>query len=240
MTTVKERLLQYLMFKGLSHKEFETKAKISNGYVNNIVNTIGPKTLPKILEAFPDLNKNWLIFNEGKMTLPENDNNKSYQQQRLQRKIDGSKDDNTAPLVPVKAQAGYSRAYDQSEYIDALEKYALPPNITKHGAIWRYWEIEGDSMLPTFKNKDIILTSQVHEMDWDQLRNFYCYVVVTDEHVFFKRIAIDRGRWIAISDNEDNGYEQFEIDASKVKELWVFRRHIDSSAPVPKEFKINI
>lgn len=170
----------------------------------------------------------------------EQESDSSYQQRRLRVKIDGKQDDNTAPFVPVKAQAGYSHAYDQSEYIDSFERYALPPNITKHGAIWRYWEIAGESMLPTFKHKDVILTSQVHEMDWDQLRNFYCYVIVTDEHVLFKRIAQVDGRWIAISDNEDNGYEQFEIDPRTVKEVWVFRRHIDSSAPVPKEFKIKI
>src|SRR5688572_15579893 len=36
---------------------------------------------------------------------------------------------NTAPLIPVKAQAGYVKAMDQSVFIDTLEHYALPPGV---------------------------------------------------------------------------------------------------------------
>lgn len=166
---------------------------------------------------------------------------KNYQQERLQRK--NASIENTAPLIPVKAQAGYTRAYDQTDFLDTMEKYALPPGITRHGSTWAYWEVEGDSMEPNFYNRDIILTSQVHPMDWnsDGMRNFYTYVVVTGDSVYIKRVYLkDEETWVMISENEDNGYPQFAINPKDVKEVWVFRRHISSRAPASKQFQIKI
>ncbi|MGZ3850549.1 MAG: hypothetical protein ACXVKI_15520 [Flavisolibacter sp.] len=54
---------------------------------------------------------------------------------------------------------------DQATYIDDLEQYALPPGVNPTGAVWRYWEIVGNSMEPAHSG-DIILTSQVYQMDW--------------------------------------------------------------------------
>lgn len=165
---------------------------------------------------------------------------KQYITQRRDKK--NSSDPFTVPLVPIKAQAGYTKSYDQAVFIDTLEKYAIPPGITYHGAIWRYWEIEGDSMEPTFNNKDIILTSQVHRLDWENLRNFYIYVIVTNEKVLIKRVFVkpdDHENWVLISDNED-AYPQQLLKIQEVNEVWVFRRHIDSKAPVPKQFEIKV
>ncbi len=164
---------------------------------------------------------------------------KTYTQLRFEKK--NNVEDNTAPLIPVKAQAGYTRSYNQTDYLNSMERYALPPGITRHGATWAYWEIEGSSMEPTFRNKSIILTSQVHPMDWEDLRNFYVYVIVTDDAVCIKRVFVKSPEeWVMISDNEDNGYEQFIINTKDVKEVWVFRRHIDSKAPTPKQFIIKV
>lgn len=63
------------------------------------------------------------------------------------------------PMVPFKAQAGYVRAFDQVEFLDTLEKYALPPGVDPRGAEWRYFEVEGDSMEPTFHSGDIVLST---------------------------------------------------------------------------------
>lgn len=144
------------------------------------------------------------------------------------------------PLVPVKAQAGYVRAVDQQTYIETLEKFALPPGVDPMGAIWRYWEIEGESMEPAFFSGDIILTSQVHRMDWENMRNFYLYVIVTPDRVLFKRVYCKNPlEWVLISENEDQ-YPQQLLPVEYIKEVWVFRRSIVSKAPPTKEFKITV
>jgi phage repressor protein C with HTH and peptisase S24 domain len=152
------------------------------------------------------------------------------------------------PLVPVKAQAGYVRAVDQQTYIDNLEKYALPPGVNPQGAVWRYWEIEGESMEPAFHSGDIILTSQVHQFDWENLRNFYLYVIVTSDEaseklrqrVLFKRVFCKNSlEWVLVSENEVDNPQQL-LPVEYVKEVWVFRRSIVSKAPPTKEFKIIV
>lgn len=162
-----------------------------------------------------------------------------YIKKRLRQKNNNSKL-SLAPLIPVKAQAGYVKAIDQETFIDTLEKYALPPGVNPQGAVWRYWEIEGDSMEPTFHSGDYILTSQVHHLDWQQLRNFYLYVIVTDERVLFKRLFCKNDvEWVLISENEDQ-YPQQLLPVESIKEVWVFRRHIVNHAPPTKQFIIKV
>jgi transcriptional regulator with XRE-family HTH domain len=163
----------------------------------------------------------------------------SYSQKRLTQKNTPT-NPLTVPLVPVKAQAGYVKAIDQSTFIDTLEQYALPPGVNPQGAIWRYWEVEGSSMEPAFNTGDVILTSQVHQMDWENLRNFYLYVIVTDERVLFKRVFCKNSlEWVLISENEEQ-YPQQILPVEYIKEVWVFRRSIIAKAPPTKEFKITV
>jgi phage repressor protein C with HTH and peptisase S24 domain len=144
------------------------------------------------------------------------------------------------PFIPVKAQAGYVKALDQEMYLDNLEKYALPPGVSGHGAIWRYWEIEGDSMLPVFRSGDIILTSFVHPMDWENIRNFYTYVIVTQERVIIKRVYCkNRLEWVLISENEEN-YPQQLLHVEDIKEVWVYRKTWATRAEPSKQFEIKI
>jgi phage repressor protein C with HTH and peptisase S24 domain len=146
----------------------------------------------------------------------------------------------TAPLIPVKAQAGYVRAIDQSTFIDTMEQYALPPGVKPQGAVWAYWEIEGSSMEPVFRNGDIILASQVPQMDWDQLRNFYIYVIVTDERVLFKRVYCKNPlEWVLISENEAENPQQL-LPVEYIKEVWVYRKTIKTDAAPTKIFEIKV
>lgn len=144
------------------------------------------------------------------------------------------------PLVPVKAQAGYSKSHDQIEFLEALEKYPLLPGISPIGANWRYFEVEGTSMEPTLQSGDLVLTSQIHQMDWENLRNFYIYVLVTNINVLIKRVVAKNPlEWVLISDNE-NEYPQQLLSVEDVKEVWVLRRHIKNNVPPPKMFDVKL
>ena len=172
------------------------------------------------------------------LMLNDSGDNLTYQERR--RAAKNSHSDFLVPLVPAKAQAGYIKSYDQITFLDTLEKYALPPGIDYRGAAWRYFEIEGDSMEPTFFSGDIILASMVPQVDWADIRNFYTYVLLTESNLFIKRIYRKSPRsWVLISDNEKH-YAQQLLAVEEVKEIWVFRRHINSKAPPPKKFEIKV
>gem|GEM_PF-595344 len=63
----KSRLLQFIQAKGLSVAEFERRAHLSNGYVKNFKASMRPAKLAMLFEAFPELNRVWLLTGEGNM-----------------------------------------------------------------------------------------------------------------------------------------------------------------------------
>ena len=168
--------------------------------------------------------------NPSKMSIP-------YFEQRREQKIE--KAPLEVPLVGIKAQAGYLKSFEQTDYIDTLEKYSLPPGVNPAGAMWSYFEVDGDSMEPTLFAGDVVLTSMLPHEDWPDIKDFYVYVILTSEQLLIKRVYKKNSRqWVLISDNEE-AYPQLTLDVEEVKQVWVFRRHIRSRVSPPKEFKIT-
>jgi phage repressor protein C with HTH and peptisase S24 domain len=143
------------------------------------------------------------------------------------------------PLVAIKAQAGYIKGYEQVDFMDGLEKYSLPPGINPTGAVWRYFEIDGDSMEPTLSAGDVVLATMVPVEDWNDIKNFSVYIILTADQLLIKRLYRKTAtEWVMISDNEE-AYPQVLLKVEDVKQLWLFRRHIRSKLAPPKEFKIT-
>ncbi|MGZ3846474.1 MAG: LexA family transcriptional regulator [Flavisolibacter sp.] len=143
------------------------------------------------------------------------------------------------PLVGIKAQAGYVKGFEQTDFIDTLERYSLPPGVNPKGLEWSYFEVDGDSMEPTISAGDILLTSLLPHEDWMEIKNFYVYVILTDEQLLVKRVYNKNEKeWIFISDNSETN-PQVSIEVSKVKQVWTLRRHIRSRLPQPSEVKIT-
>ncbi len=235
LTTVKDRVLQFIDNQGIIKESFFEKTGISASNFKGAgrKSELGGDKIVKILSTYQDLNPDWLMTGKGDMIRKQNT---SYLQQRRQQKQND--DSYTAPLMPVSARAGYVSSYDQMQFMDTLEKYALPPGISHLGASWAYFEIDGDSMETTFKSGDTILCSLVMPMDWDNLRNFYTYVIVTESELWIKRVYVESNEgWVLISDNE--AYKPFRIDTTLVKQVWVFRRHIKKDAAINKKFDIQ-
>lgn len=138
------------------------------------------------------------------------------------------------PLVGIKAQAGYVKGYEQTDFIETLEKYALPPGVNPKGLEWSYFEVDGDSMEPTLSAGDILLTSLLPSEDWADIKNFSVYVLLTDEQLLVKRIYRKNKEWVLVSDNSD-AYPQVSIDLSRIRQVWTLRRHIRSRLPPPRE-----
>lgn len=70
MSTVKERLLLFLKHKHLSQAKFEKLCNLSNGYVNNMRKGFSVDKLQNVVSAFPELNREWLVYGEGDMLNP--------------------------------------------------------------------------------------------------------------------------------------------------------------------------
>lgn len=160
-----------------------------------------------------------------------------YVEQRREKKVEKTLIE--VPLVAQKAQAGYAKSYDQVDYLDTLEKYALPPGVKGTGAVWSYFEVDGDSMEPTFFAGDVVLATLLPHEDWSDIKNFCVFVILAGEQLLIKRVyrkSLDM--WVLISDNEEQ-HPQMLLPVHTIKQVWTFRRHIRSKVAPPREFKIT-
>jgi len=143
------------------------------------------------------------------------------------------------PLVGIRALANYVKGFEQTDFINTLERYSLPPGVNPKGLEWSYFEVDGDSMEPTLSGGDILLTSLLPHEDWKEIKSFCVYVILTDEQLLVKRVYNKSEKeWILISDNSETN-PQVSIDLSKIKQVWTLRRHIRSRIPQPVEVKIT-
>lgn len=67
--TVKDRLLKFLSYKGISQRMFERNVGLSNGYITNMKQTIMPGKVQRISLHYPDLNTGWLLTGDGDMLI---------------------------------------------------------------------------------------------------------------------------------------------------------------------------
>ena len=69
--TIKEKIRQYIGFKGVSQRQFSFKTNLSEGIIKG-KGSIGSDKLIHIRNNFPDLNMNWLVYDEGDMIIDPN------------------------------------------------------------------------------------------------------------------------------------------------------------------------
>jgi hypothetical protein len=70
-TTVKDRVILFIDYKGISKNAFEKACGLSTRYVSNMRQSIQPDKVKNIALAFPELNTGWLLTGEGEMLKSE-------------------------------------------------------------------------------------------------------------------------------------------------------------------------
>lgn len=89
-TTVKQRLLEFIAYKGISVRSFERECGLSYGYVNNMRVSIQPEKLTNIARCFPELNAGWIITGDGEMIRKNEEPQQVASSGVLPLSIDGS------------------------------------------------------------------------------------------------------------------------------------------------------
>jgi transcriptional regulator with XRE-family HTH domain len=75
--TVKERIKEFIKYKGITERAFCLSIGVSFSYVNSIRKSIQPDKMKIIAEVYPELNPIWLITGDGDMLTDKNINNVS-------------------------------------------------------------------------------------------------------------------------------------------------------------------
>lgn len=65
--SIKNRTKKFIEYKGLTVSGFEELCDLSNGYISSMRKGYGREKLNNVLNAFPELNRDWLLYGEGDM-----------------------------------------------------------------------------------------------------------------------------------------------------------------------------
>ncbi|MBC7449334.1 MAG: S24 family peptidase [Hymenobacteraceae bacterium] len=241
--TVASRLKAFLAEKQLN----TNKASIKLGYGNStklhkiLSGSQGPslQTLAELSTTFPDLSLDWLVLGRavgGQTTAPAifiADGDKPHPLHAvttgrvLVATVDRTGNDNIIH-IPARAQAGYSHSFDEEQFIRDLTPYSLP--MFTNGT-FRSFEVEGDSMAPTFGHRDTVICQAVHRLD--MLAPGHCYVIVVDGNVWVKRLpkAIKNRRDVVEMVSDNRAYPVHEINATDILEVWHVRAVLSTNIP---------
>ena len=213
--TISERIRHFIDYRGITVKSFESAAGLSNGYVNGIRKGIGSEKLADILRAFPELNRNWLLFGEGEM---------------LRTGAPASASEDTPPpqlipappgkglrLIPLPAMAGFLKGaadIDPNE----IEWYFVPAFRDCQFLI----RVKGESMSPRYLSGDIVACREVQDtgtfFQWGKT-----YVLDTDQGVVIKRVRPSEKEHhiLCVSDNPE--YDPFDVPIAGIYHLAIVR-----------------
>lgn len=168
--SVKDRLLDFVAYTGLSRRKFQERINVSNSYIQNISEGIGADVMNRISIQFPDLNTSWLLTGEGEMLKSSCD-------------VVSQKSSNTRPRIPYDAAAG-----TLTETVDGVAEYQCE-QVPIIGVFPRYdftIRIVGRSMEPEYFAGDEVACLRVNEkrfLQWGRV-----HVLDTTQGVVIKRI----------------------------------------------------
>lgn len=130
-------------------------------------------------------------------------------------------------LVPEQAVAGYALGHEERNYFEGLTKFGIP---NLEGELIAF-EINGDSMMPTITNGDLVVCEPV-ERD-TPLRDNHVYVVVTDSVVAKRIQQLRQGDQVTglrlISDN-GSVYKPYELELEDIRQLLKVKCRLTSHA----------
>ena len=168
--SVKDRLLDFVAYTGLSRRKFQERINVSNSYIQNISEGIGADVMNRISIQFPNLNTNWLLTGEGEM---------------IKSSCDGvsQKSSNTRPRIPYDAAAG-----TLTETVEGVAEYQCEqvPIISVFPKYDFTIRIFGRSMEPEYFAGDEVACLRVNEkrfLQWGRV-----HVLDTTQGVVIKRI----------------------------------------------------
>lgn len=204
--TVKERLIEFLKFKGVSKSEFGERIGVSNAYVTSIRKSIQPDKIQAIALNYPELNTAWLLTGEGEMLKATQSN------ATVSKKPTGS-----LPLIPIEAVAGFPGDDETGVKLVDCEQYHVPEFVAK-GAQFLI-RVSGSSMYPKYSNGDILACRKIDSVTFFQWGKVY--VLDTNQGALVKRLFEDKenqNNVVCHSDNHEN-YPNFKIPKSEIRSL---------------------
>ncbi len=211
MNTVKDRTLEFIKFKGLTMKAFEQRCDLSTGYVTSMRKGYGSEKLNNVLTAFPELNREWLLYGEGDML-----SSSSSAQPQPSVKNERVADDEAykVPLVPISALGGSLNDFNLAVKRDDCETVISPIKDIDMAI-----KISGDSMEPEYPSGSTVLIKKINEhafLEWGKV-----YVLSTCNGTVIKRLMPTDDPNKVLCESINPKYPPFEVSLEHVYGVYI-------------------
>ena len=196
----KERIKQYLEYKGISKNKFYSQTGLSVGFLDS-GSSLGVDKARIIINKYPDISLNWLVMGKGEMLSTDSDRQIAIAKQTSAGGI---------PLIPIEAIAGVLSGNSTQIMDRECEHYNIP---MFQGAEFLI-RISGDSMLPKYYSGDIVACKRLPIdtfFQWNKV-----YVLDSEQGVIIKRVRPGRDDRHVTLVSENTAYAPFELPLERV------------------------
>ena len=204
-STQKDRILQFIEYKGISKNKFYNETGISNGILDK-KSGLSMDTIEKFYSTYPEINPEWLLTGEGEMLKTKNTKTETNKEESVKG----------IPLVNATAIGGYGNNVFSFEERDVKDYYVIPK--FKHKQVDFMIEVEGSSMYPKYNSGDVVACRIIKERNFIQWNK--THVIATREQgIIIKRIKPSDApnSLLMVSDNES--YDPFNVPEEEIEGL---------------------
>ena len=211
--TVKQRIIEFIKYKGIGQTKFEKAVGLSNGYLNQLRHAPSYEKIQMIIGAFPDLNEVWLLTGEGEML-------KSEAQQSAS--LPATEKSRIRYWVDVEATAGGLAMFEDNPMSRCIEM-----SIPEFGDCTDAVNLYGDSMFPLYKSGQIIILKEWVESFID-FGNVYLVITKSGSRmVKYLRKGSDAAHVTCVSENP--AFDPFEILIDDILKLYIVKGSISKN-----------
>lgn len=204
ISIIKQNILQYLDYKGVSKYEFYQKTGVSNGVLSQ-KSGISEDNILRFLSYYKEVNPEWLLTGKGEML--------KSKKHIVEEPIGsyGNNIKNLVPLLPIEAIAGFGVGDWTVHESDIQEKYLVPD----FNGIDFMIKVKGSSMYPKYNSGDIVACRKINWQSFIQWNK--PHVIATKEQgIIIKRINVSKedNFYTLVSDNQ--AYPPFDIPKEEI------------------------
>lgn len=222
--------------KGGNKSAFAKDIGVGGGVVQDIVagrlNKPSFDVLTKIVNTYPNISLDWLVLGKGqpfKSEVPQlTISNESPVNYKIKTEFIVATQDthgnSTIPIVTHKAAANYLQGYHSQEYFENLEPMTLP-RFMINGGQHAVWQVQGESMEPTFFDGEYVICTRVEQHEWLGIKDLEVFVVISERlGVQLKRVKnrLKHKQFMRFK-SDNKAHKDFSLTGDEILELWRFQ-----------------
>ena len=210
---IKERIIQFLEYKGISITKVEQELGWSKSSLLKSNNLSGDKISEFVLH-YPELSPEWLLTGEGKMLREESPFNGVVIPVAHSKTSEKTVPMSVFNLYDIDISAGLTRLFaEDGDRRKAYLGQISIPNMPKcDGAV----KVIGDSMYPLLKSGDIIAYREIHNIEAIQWGEIYILQLEYDSDIsvvvkYVKKSELGSDHVLLVSYNKEHDPKDVEI-----------------------------